>query len=892
MNKVLLFSLISLLIFVPTFGALNTDLVAYWSFDEPSGNAIDSVSSYDLSVMGGTANDIVGVIGRAKNFDETIYYTIADTDDAFDLTTDFTYAFWMKMDSPMTAGSPTIFDKGANSMTTWLWKAGTPAYSFVHSKSGVADIQYTLNLALDGVWSYFSVTKSGTTYTTYINGSSVNSTVYATALGATTSNFTIGRLADNAASMYKGDIDEFGVWSRALNSTEISDLYNSGSGYNPSVTTKLDYNISLVFDNSSSHEFEFNKSVNLLFTGYNISGLVTPQSLTVVSVDLGLNENLTSNVNYGINFNNASVTNYSVLVYDPFDSSINVTAYFTINDVKNITYMNTSSFFKSNIAQSLNFSMYLNDNNITCNDYYNLTIPLLNITNRLVESCELTSVTFNNSAAYNYTAYLTNNRFGRTINNTYNFYSFNSTLNNSFNNMTNGFTSTITTTRTDTTSYPYTFTNYLLWNNTYQTVTGTNPFTTTISAVDITPLFNTSISIQSITQVTYNGETINITQNDTQYIFRLDIDDCTTFTTSFLNLIGIDELTNNPLNISFNINFEYNDEIIYNQTFSNVSSQNFCYSPGVGTYTTNAEIEYVGTPTGYTENRDYFLRHFDINEIENNVNLYCLQDNQSTLLEFTVEDDVGIGLSDYYVQFNRWSVATSSYSTISNTLTNDNGDGSTYINFFDTWYQIIISDSDGTIVKTFTKQKFTSSPVIFPVSGNVGVEYDYWSSCFSSNIYFSNSTRLVAEVTDTCGLNTALNLSVTKLEILTNTIICNTQLTGASSFTTYCDISNRTGNLYQATVNALIDDTTVQLYNEFLDYTLITDNYNGSGLFTTFIIIGVLSSIGVLVSGSVGALLGVLGLIAAYMLGFVVLTWTSILGIIVILILVLVVLKK
>jgi hypothetical protein len=458
--------------------------------------------------------------------------------------------------------------------------------------------------------------------------------------------------------------------------------------------------------------------------------------------------------------------------------------------------------------------------------------------------------------------------------------------------MTNGFPSTITTTRTDSQTYPYTFTNYFLWNNTYKTITGTNPYTVTISALDIAPLLNTSISIQSITSVTYLGQTINITSNNTQWIFRLALDDCTTYSTKFLKLIGVDEITGNLINITLNVNFEYNGNIVYNSTFNNVANQEFCYNPGSGTYTINSEIEYSGTPEGYTDKRDYFLRSFEINEVENNVNLYCLQDNKSDLLEFTVEDSVGIGLSDYYVQFNKWSVDTSSYSTVSNTLTSSTGDGSVYINFFDTWYQVIISDTDGTIVANFTKQKFTSSPVIFPISSSLGVEYSYWTSCFTSNIYWSNATRLVAEVTDTCGLNTELNLSVKKLGILTNTIVCNKQLTGSSSYTTYCDLTNTTGNLYQATVNALIDDTIVQIYNEYLDFSIITDTYAGSGLFSAFMLIGILASVGTLVSGSVGGVMAVLGLVASYTLGLISLAWTSILGIIIILILALVVFKR
>jgi hypothetical protein len=77
----------------------------------------------------------------------------------------------------------------------------------------------------------------------------------------------------------------------------------------------INYNVTQVFDNSSiiNNSVRFNVSYNLNFTGYNITGL-TPQSLTLNISDLGIYENVTSNVARATIFNNSLI--YSSDVYD------------------------------------------------------------------------------------------------------------------------------------------------------------------------------------------------------------------------------------------------------------------------------------------------------------------------------------------------------------------------------------------------------------------------------------------------------------------------------------------------------------------------------------------------------------------------------------------------
>lgn len=63
----------------------------------------------------------------------------------------------------------------------------------------------------------------------YVNGT-LQATQSTTNVTFTNNNLTLGRRGNNSSQYVDGQIDEVGTWSKALSTTEITDLYNSGSG--------------------------------------------------------------------------------------------------------------------------------------------------------------------------------------------------------------------------------------------------------------------------------------------------------------------------------------------------------------------------------------------------------------------------------------------------------------------------------------------------------------------------------------------------------------------------------------------------------------------------------------------------------------------------------------
>lgn len=107
-------------------------------------------------------------------------------------------------------------------------------------------------------WYMITATKSGTTYKLYVDGV-LQGTTSGTIIASP--KIVVGSHADYVPVPFDGIIDEVSVWSKALNQTEITELYNSGNGltypYIPSDSFQL-----TAFDNyDSSIIYSFNATM-------------------------------------------------------------------------------------------------------------------------------------------------------------------------------------------------------------------------------------------------------------------------------------------------------------------------------------------------------------------------------------------------------------------------------------------------------------------------------------------------------------------------------------------------------------------------------------------------------------------------------------------------------
>lgn len=228
--------------------ALLDNIVAYYKLD----NENDSVASYTLTNVGSTpfATGKIGngAVTATGNTTDYLY-----RDDAFGMlgSTAKTYSFWWKpVEQP---GTDTM-----QMMTRHLY-GGSAVGNYIslayvdiagvkkivmHSSPVTTFFTQTLTT---GTWYHFVITVPADnigTITCYMNDSSLGGHAnWAQNYALTTK---LAMFADHAGtSISSGGIDEFGIWSRVLSGTEITELYNSGAGlqypfptYNPSIARR------------------------------------------------------------------------------------------------------------------------------------------------------------------------------------------------------------------------------------------------------------------------------------------------------------------------------------------------------------------------------------------------------------------------------------------------------------------------------------------------------------------------------------------------------------------------------------------------------------------------------------------------------------------------------
>ena len=205
-----------------------SSLIGYWSFDETSGStASDGSGNGNDGTLLGNATFATGKLGNAVNLDGTNSGV-----DIPDLTFpgDFTVAAWVYLRG-------TVFvDDILIGQDSWTGQAINFCCPQLRLYDGSSDVIVSSSNVLADTWTHCVLTRTGGTLNLYLDG----------ALDATSSGFTntltvefIGRTAGASTD---GLIDEMYLYGRALDATEIQDLFNtSGSSDTeaPTVPTGL-----------------------------------------------------------------------------------------------------------------------------------------------------------------------------------------------------------------------------------------------------------------------------------------------------------------------------------------------------------------------------------------------------------------------------------------------------------------------------------------------------------------------------------------------------------------------------------------------------------------------------------------------------------------------------
>lgn len=265
--------------------ALKTNLVSYWKLDESSTGVgavtrEDAHSTNDLTDNNTTASG-TGKINNGADFEasNSERLSIADASQSgLDITGDFSISLWASVES--FSGDRTLVAK-------WLTTGNQRAYRFLlesntsvrvdNSTDGTAanTIEGPITTATinTGTFYHWVISVSGGTASLYRNGSLVSTASIQSSNFNSSAEFTIGAIG-NPTNYFDGIIDEVAIWSRAITSDEVTEIYNGGSGLSydswdvpdvtpVDVTKSLQYTIRKAIGITKSAQYAIKKPIGI-----------------------------------------------------------------------------------------------------------------------------------------------------------------------------------------------------------------------------------------------------------------------------------------------------------------------------------------------------------------------------------------------------------------------------------------------------------------------------------------------------------------------------------------------------------------------------------------------------------------------------------------------------
>ena len=222
---------------VPTYVPTN-GLVGWWPFN---GNANDESGNANNGTVNGATltTDHLGNSNSAYAFNGTSDYIELPYSTLWDFgLQNFTIAGWFLS---LDGGNDNIirFDDGYNPSSIWGMRVKTSNLNFLCKGSGLLYSPQTSVSITTGIWQHTVMIRSSDSLFIYLDGNLVHTEITSAILDIQTNGTyypSIGRLGSFSAEYFTGDIDDIGIWNRALTECEISALYDAGVNSIASVT--------------------------------------------------------------------------------------------------------------------------------------------------------------------------------------------------------------------------------------------------------------------------------------------------------------------------------------------------------------------------------------------------------------------------------------------------------------------------------------------------------------------------------------------------------------------------------------------------------------------------------------------------------------------------------
>jgi len=210
--------------------AIIDSLVSYYKLDESSGAVLDANGSNDGTNYGATPN-VAGKINTAYDFDGSNDYISIPDDNTLDITSAITLSAWVKLDSTQSL-YPAILVKGEikdGATDSYGLRLATGDVQFIIYTGTFTALAGTIDIK-DNAWHYLVATYDGTNMRIYVDGEEDTTVAKTGNINTVALPLQIGQTYNHAGYFLDGLVDEVAIFNTALTSTQITFLYNSGSG--------------------------------------------------------------------------------------------------------------------------------------------------------------------------------------------------------------------------------------------------------------------------------------------------------------------------------------------------------------------------------------------------------------------------------------------------------------------------------------------------------------------------------------------------------------------------------------------------------------------------------------------------------------------------------------
>lgn len=269
--------------------SINADIEAYWTMNETSGNTnLDNVNGkYNITHSGTQTSSGKIAYGTSYSNQNGTFANPLTLG-----TKNFTICSWAKF-TTMARLDPEGIIGTANDFQFAIGSSYAEAENISvfagdgSSWSAVNDMKTPANI---GDWYFICVTRNDTNITLYVNGTPKRSALLTGSYTDIPGTLKIAQGVNsvNNGRAMNGIIDEMGFWYRALSISEISDLYNGGTGLTYNATNFPNITLNSPEDNylTTSPEIFFNWTAE------------SPE--TIKNTTLYINNILNTSINYNI----------------------------------------------------------------------------------------------------------------------------------------------------------------------------------------------------------------------------------------------------------------------------------------------------------------------------------------------------------------------------------------------------------------------------------------------------------------------------------------------------------------------------------------------------------------------------------------------------------------